>query len=126
MKPSVGTVAQASLAGGVPALFLGAHIDALIAGLFAAVLSTIWLPTIDDRIKSFSAIALSTLFAGYGSQILVTAIMARFSEFTAADIDQFRILTALCIGFATPLLTPSAIRFAQRFLNGEGKRHDRD
>lgn len=100
--------AAAGAAAALPTLFLGAHVDALFLGLLAAVFSSIWLPTVDDKIKAFSAVCLSALLAGYGAPIAV-ANAASVVPGIVATADQARPLLALIIGAVCPALVPVLI-----------------
>lgn len=54
---------------GLTGTLLGAQVDALLIGLMAAIFVSIWMPTIDNRIKALAADAMSSLLAGYGSPV---------------------------------------------------------
>lgn len=104
---AIGAVAGAAAAAPA-ALFLEAHVDALILGLMAAVFSSIWLPTVDDKVKAFASVCLSALLAGYGAPIAV-ANAASVVPSLVATADQARPLLALIIGAVCPALVPALI-----------------
>lgn len=101
---AIGAVAGAAAAAPA-ALFLGAHVDALIIGLMAAVFSSIWLPTVDDKVKAFASVCLSALLAGYGAPIAVANAASVVPGIVLAP-DQARPLLAVVIGAVCPLLVP--------------------
>lgn len=100
--------AAAGAVAALPTLFLGAHVDALLLGLLASVFSSIWLPTVDDKIKAFGAVCLSALLAGYGAPIAV-ANAASVVPGIVAQADQARPLLAIIIGAVCPALVPVLI-----------------
>jgi len=92
----------------LPAMFLGAHVDALILGLMASIFISIWLPSVDDRAKAFSAVCLSSLLAGYGAPI-AAAYAATQLPTVATQADQARLFLAVLIGIVSPALVPTLI-----------------
>lgn len=92
----------------LPAMFLGAHVDALILGLMASIFISIWLPSVDDRAKAFSAVCLSSLLAGYGAPI-AAAYAATKVPVGTMEIDQARLLLAVLIGIVSPGLVPALL-----------------
>lgn len=54
---------------GLTGTVMGAHVDALLIGLVAAIFISVWLPTIDDKLKAAASVAMSALLAGYGSPV---------------------------------------------------------
>jgi hypothetical protein len=52
---------------GLTGTVMGAQVDALLMGMIAAVFVSIWLPSINDRLRAASAVGISSLLAGYGS-----------------------------------------------------------
>lgn len=107
-------------AASAPMFFLGAHVDALIVGLTAAVLVSLWLPSVDTKMKAFAAVSLSALLAGYGSPV-VAAYGA--SWFAGANPESTRLLMALLIGIVSPVGVPVALRLVPglmgRFLGAD-------
>ena len=89
----------------LPAMFLGAHVDALILGLMASIFISIWLPSVNDRPKAFAAVCLSSLLAGYGAP-LAAAYAATQLPSVAVQADQARLLLAVLIGIVSPGLVP--------------------
>ena len=89
-------------------VLLGAQVDALVAGLVAAILVSIWLDTINNKSKAAAAVILSSLLAGYGSPVAAEWVTASISGI--ASSDQLRVLMALMIGAASPTVIPIAIR----------------
>lgn len=110
------TVIAGALAGaGVSTvtLFLGAQVDALAVGLVAAVFVTIWLETIDNRLKAASAVLFASLLAGYGSPVAAGWLAASVPSI-AGNADALRLLMALAIGGASPSAVPIALRYLGR------------
>jgi len=94
-------------------VLMGAQVDALIAGLVAAILVSIWLDTIDNKTKAAAAVILSAMLAGYGSPVAAQWVSATVTGI--ASTDSLRLLLALMIGAAAPTVVPIAIRmFGQR------------
>lgn len=102
---------------GLTDTLLGAQVDALLIGLVAAIFVSIWLPTIDDRLKAFASVALSSLFAGYGSPVAAAWLSAEQGGF--ANGSPLRLLLALLIGAVTPALAPAAINRLQSLIGGK-------
>lgn len=99
-------------------LFFGAQVDALVAGLVAAILASIWMETIDNKRKAAAAVILSALLAGYGSP--VAAQWVAFSVSGISITDQLRILFALLIGLSCPRLVPLLLyAFGKRVQGGQ-------
>lgn len=105
---------------GITGSLFGAQIDALLLGMFAAIFVSIWLPTVNDRIKAAAAVALSSLMAGYGSPVAV-AWVASDQAALAASGSPLRLLMAIAIGAACPTVVPVAIARLQSVVGGTAK-----
>lgn len=104
---------QASMIGagvGLGTALLGAQVDALALGLMAAIFISIWMETIDDKLKAGSAALLSALLAGYGSPKAAAFASATWPVIGAAD-DTLRLLMAVLIGAGAPTLIPIATKW---------------
>lgn len=101
---------------GLAGTFMGAQVDALIIGLAAAVFMSIWLPTIDGRLKAAAAVALSSLLAGYASPVAAAWLASEQHGFSSGD--PLRLLVALVIGAITPVSIPFAVARLQTFIGG--------
>ncbi len=100
----------------IPAgLLLGAHIDALIIGLVAAVAASAWLETIDSRLKSSAAVLLSSLLAAYGSPF-AAGLLANAEPAAAQSAEALRMLMAVVIGGGAPRLIPLSFKWLERKL----------
>lgn len=99
--PITGIAAGAAIS--PAALVLGAQVDALIIGLVAAVFVSVWLESIDSRVKSAAAVLFSAMLAGYGSPVAADIIAANLPS---ASADSLRLLLALVIGGGAPGLVP--------------------
>lgn len=113
--------AAVGLAAAPPLLFLGAPVDSLVLGLASAILVTLWLEQIDNRMKSAAAMLLSALLAGYGSPVaaeVATGLLAAHLPSVSLDGHALRMLCAACIGAAAPYLVPVVIRRAGRQIQG--------
>jgi hypothetical protein len=93
---------------GLTGTVMGAQVDALLIGLMAAILISFWLPTVDDRKKAAAAVALSSLFSGYG------AVWAAQLLATKLAIVLPHELLALLIGVACPTMVPATLGLAKR------------
>lgn len=113
---SVVAGAGAGAATSLPFLLLGASWDALLVGLISAVLVSVWLPRIDDRLKSFSAVIMSSLVAGYGSPA-AAGVLHNFLP-SAGLPETTRLFMALAIGGAAPALIPTVIDRARDMISG--------
>lgn len=96
----------------VPAGAMGVQTDALGLGLFAAMLVTLWLGSIDTRRKAFAAVGLSGLLAGYFSPHAASYVATKFTSLSA-DPSALRMPMALLIAIAAPFLVPIALIGAQ-------------
>lgn len=105
---------------GITGSLFGAQIDALLLGMFAAIFVSIWLPTVNDRIKAAAAVAMSSLMAGYGSPVAV-AWVASDQAALAASGSPLRLLMAIAIGAACPTVVPVAIARLQSVVGGAAK-----
>ncbi|OHC66977.1 MAG: hypothetical protein A3H93_18105 [Rhodocyclales bacterium RIFCSPLOWO2_02_FULL_63_24] len=106
---------QTSAIGAVAGLgtaLLGAQVDALVLGLMAAIMVSIWMEAIDDKLKAGSAALLSSLLAGYGSPKAAAFVAATVPAIGVAD-DTLRLLMAVCIGAAAPTVIPLAAKWAK-------------
>jgi hypothetical protein len=99
-------------------IFLGAQVDALVIGLTAAVFVSIWLQTIDNKIKAAAAVIFSAMLAGYGSPVVAAWASNNLAN-PAISIDSLRVLFALMIGAVTPTLFPLALKALGRKVDGE-------
>jgi hypothetical protein len=79
--------------------------------------------SIDDRVKSFAAIVLSSLLAGYAAPVAAVYLAARYPALAGADAQTLRVLLALVVGLAAPLLVPAAVQGARKIL-ARGKNGD--
>lgn len=104
---------QSSMIGagvGLGTALLGAQVDALALGLMAAIFVSIWMETIDDKLKAGSAALLSALLAGYGSPKAAAFAASTWPAIGAAD-DTLRLLMAVLIGALAPTVIPAAARW---------------
>lgn len=101
---------------GLTGTFMGAHIDALLIGLLAAVFMSIWLPAISGKLQAASAVGMSSLLAGYGSPVASAWLAVEQTGFK--DDPSLRLLFALLIGTTCPTLLPVAIDRARKFIKG--------
>lgn len=105
---------------GITGSLFGAEIDALLLGMFAAIFVSIWLPTVNDRIKAAAAVALSSLMAGYGSPVAVAWVVSDQAALSSSG-SPLRLLMAIAIGAACPTIVPVAIARMQSFVGGAAK-----
>lgn len=105
---------------GITGSLFGAQLDALLLGMFSAIFVSIWLPTVNDRIKAAAAVAMSSLMAGYGSPVAV-AWVASDQASLAASGSPLRLLMAIAIGAACPTVVPVAIARLQSVVGGAVK-----
>ena len=101
---------------GLTSTIMGAQLDALLIGLTAAIFISIWMPTIDSKIKSAAAVGMSSLLAGYGSPVAAAWLASEQSGFASGS--PLRLLLALLIGMLTPTLVPKAIDRLQSMIEG--------
>jgi len=98
-------------------LLLGAQVDALAAGLAAAILVSIWLDTIDNKTKATAAVIFSALLSGYGSPVAAELVTATVTGIGSSD--SLRVTMALIIGSLAPTAVPIAIRAFGRKAGGQ-------
>jgi len=101
---------------GLTGTVMGASVDALLVGLFAAILVSIWMPSIDNRVKAASAVAFATLLAGWGSD--VAAGWVAVNQTGIQDATPLRLLLALMIGGAAPTVMPTAMERLKAIIKG--------
>lgn len=102
---------------GLSGTVLGAQVDALVVGLVGAIIVSIWLPAIDDRLKATAAVALSALGAGYFSPHAAVWLAAHLSLVDNPD-SPLRLAAALAIGTVSPAIVPVAITRLQGLVRG--------
>ena len=99
----------------MPAILLGAHVDALVLGMMAALFVSIMTETIDSRAKAAASVLLASLMAGYGSPVAAQWVAVNYPTlFVLETHGVMRLLMALIIGAATPSVVPIAIRIMNR------------
>ena len=118
-EPHSTVIAGALYGAGISSVtvLFGAQIDALVVGLVVATLVSIWLETIDNKIKAASAVIISAMLAGYGSP--VAAAWATSTVSGIANTDSLRLLLAALIACAAPAVVPATINLFKRKLGGE-------
>ncbi len=104
----------------LPLAIFGAATDALGLGLFAALLVTIWMPTISTHIRAFSAVLLSGVAAGYCAPVLAAVAAAQVTSLAGTG-DTLRMPIALLIGLSAPTAIPVALTAFSAWI---GKRGD--
>ena len=98
-------------------LFVGADFAGLVQGLFAALLTTFFLGSVDSHVKAFAGVLLGSLLAGFGAPVAANIIL-NFMPGLAGVMASLKPLVSIGIGGATPMLVPPAIEAAKRWLNG--------
>src|SRR5689334_15709713 len=99
--PSIATGCIAGAGVSLCSVVLGAQLDALAVGLFAAFLSSIWLEVIDNRVKAAAAVLFSSLLAGYGAPS-AAALATSMWPHIASSVDAVRLPLAFLIGAVGP------------------------
>lgn len=115
------TVAAGGFAGaGVSSvtIILGAQADALAIGALAAIFVSIWMRTIDSRLKAAAAVLFSAMLAGYGSPVAASYLATSVPD---AGGESLRLLLALVIGGATPSVFPLVLNRFGKTVSGECK-----
>jgi hypothetical protein len=113
------SVTAGKLLGGaasLPVIYMGAHVDALVLGLVGAVFVSIWMPTINNRVRAFSAVMFSAVLAAYGSPVAAEWVSGTSAALT--NTDSLRLMLAFAIGGGTPALFPLVLKFFGNKLNG--------
>lgn len=103
---------------GLTGTIMGAQVDALMMGMIAAVFVSIWLPSINDRLRAASAVGISSLLAGYGSPVVAAWLVSEQHGF--GGDHELRMLLAVLIGAVCPALMPAAIERAKVLIAGAG------
>lgn len=121
MTEPTSTAAGAALGAlsAVPAIWLGAQPDALMVGLFAAMLATAQIRTIDSVRVAAAAAFFSALAAGYGSPLLVAVGASLIPVAARVEPHSLRLLAAFAIGALMPTLWPLIQRRAARRVEQE-------
>ena len=107
----------AGAASGVALVVLGAQVDALVIGLFAAFFVSIWLDSVDNKVKAGAAVLFSALLAAYASPVMALYVSASLPS-VAGNMEALRLLLALVIGALTPSAVPMSIAYAANRLKG--------
>ena len=98
-------------------LLMGAQVDALIVGLIASVIVSIWMESVDNKLKATAAVLFSALLAGYGSPVAAQWVAASVPS-VGTDYESLRLLLALLIGGYTPRFIPGSIAWAENKIKG--------
>ena len=99
-------------------LFVGADPAGLTLGLFAALLMTFFMGSIDSRTKAFCGVLLGSLLAGFGMPVVASIILG-FMPGLKDVMTSLKPLVSIGIGGAAPMLVPSAIEAAKRWINNQ-------
>ncbi len=100
-------------------ILFGAQVDALVIGLAVATFVSIWLETIDNKMKAASAVLLSAILAGYGSPVAASWAASTMSGVT--NTDSLRLLLAALIACVSPALVPTIINLLKQKIGGGEK-----
>lgn len=111
------SAAAAGAASGVTLVVLGAQVDALVIGLFAAFFVSIWLDSVDNKVKAGAAVLFSALLAAYASPVLALYVSANLPA-VASNMEALRLLLALVIGALTPTAVPMSLAYAANKMRG--------
>lgn len=109
---AVGAITGA--AASAPMFFLGADVYALVIGLIAAVLVSLWLPAVDTLAKSFASVVLTALIAAYGTRVAVSYLSITSANLGSAD--DLRLPVALALGVVCPTVVPVVIQLVPNVL----------
>lgn len=101
---------------GLTGTVFGAQADALLLGLASAIIVSVWLPSIDDRLKAAAAVAFATLLAGYGAPVASGWLAANITGIEATNT--LRLLAAVVIGGAAPPVIPITVVRLQAIVRG--------
>ncbi len=104
--------AAAGAIAALPMALFGLQADALGAGIFGALLISLWMPTVSTRRRAFAAVTLSGVAAGYFAP-LAAAYAAAHVESMRASTEAMRLPLALLLGIVGPTLLPIALRIVQ-------------
>lgn len=97
-------------------LFVGADFAGLVQGLFAAMLTTFFIGSVDSHVKAFAGVLLGSLLAGFGGPVAANIILGAMPGI-ANVMDSLKPLASIGIGGATPALVPPMIEALKRRLN---------
>lgn len=98
-------------------MFMGAQVDALVLGLVAATFVSIWMETIDNRIKAAAAVMFAAMLAGYGSPVAAEWVASTAPKLSA-NTEALRLLLAVLIGAVTPSMVPLGLRYMGNKVSG--------
>lgn len=116
MTEPTSTAAGAAIGGGLGALsvlVLGAHLDAVLLGLFASMLATAQLDKIDSFVRALSAVFFSALASGLFSHVGAGWVAAMLPAKLMVQPDALRMPIAFLIGALMPTLWPILRRRAE-------------
>lgn len=105
---------------GLSGLLIGAQVDALLIGMAAAILASIWMPAVDNRLKAASSVGLSTLLAAYSSPVIANWLANSQDGLTGIN-EPIRLLSAMVIGSLSPAVFPVIVTALQSWIKHKGE-----
>lgn len=99
-------------------MFMGAQVDALVLGLVAATFVSIWMETIDNRIKAAAAVMFAAMLAGYGSPVAAEWVGSQLPTLSS-NANALRLLLAVLIGAVTPSMVPLGLKYLGSKVGGQ-------
>lgn len=97
-------------------LLLGARPEAFILGLVGAVAVCAWQELFDKTQKTYAAVFLSMLLAGYGSPVAANII---HQQLPYIDPESLFYLMPLLVGALVPVAAPVAFKYLRKTFGGE-------
>lgn len=107
--PSTAAACAVGAACAAPTILLGADVNALLIGMFAAFFVTLWLDQIADKLRAGGAVALSTLLAGYVSPVAASWVSQQVPS-VSTNLEALHYALAVVIGAAGPTMVPVLLR----------------
>lgn len=106
----------------LPAVMLGAQIDALLLGLIGSFIAVAWFDELNSMRRAAASVIAGALVCGVLSGLLAVAVWSSLPARmqTLLNVESLRMPIALVIGFLVPSVGPVLKRRAERAAEGRG------
>ncbi|WP_430434246.1 hypothetical protein [Methyloversatilis sp.] len=106
----------------LPAVMLGAQIDALLLGLIGSFIAVAWFDELNSMRRAAASVIAGALVCGVLSGLLAVAMWSSLPARmqTLLNVESLRMPIALVIGFLVPSVGPVLKRRAERAAEGRG------
>jgi hypothetical protein len=107
----------------LPAVMLGAQVDALLLGLIGSFIAVAWFDELNSMRRAAASVVAGALACGVLSGLIAVAVWSSLPVRmqTLLDVESLRMPIALLIGFLVPSVGPVLKRRAERLARGGGE-----